>query len=94
MKKGSIFINIARGAHVVESDLANCLRNGHLRAAILDVVRNEPLDEASELWSAPNLYLSPHCSASFDDYEANAIDLFIENVRRTLEGEELVNRIF
>ena len=94
MKKGSIFINIARGAHVVESDLANYLRNGHLRAAILDVVRNEPLDEASELWSAPNLYLSPHCSVSFDDYEANAIDLFIENVRRTLEGEELVNRIF
>jgi len=94
MKKGSIFVNIARGIHVVETDLAQYLSNGHLRAAILDVVRNEPLAVNSDLWSAPNLYLSPHCSVSFDDYEKNAIDLFIQNAIRMLDGDELVNQEF
>lgn len=94
MKKGSIFVNIARGIHVVETDLAQYLSNGHLRAAILDVVRNEPLAVNSDLWSAPNLYLSPHCSVSFDDYEKNAIDLFIQNAIRMLDGDELINQEF
>ena len=94
MKKGSIFVNIARGIHVVETDLAQYLSNGHLRAAILDVVRNEPLGVNSDLWSAPNLYLSPHCSVSFDDYEKNAIDLFIQNAIRMLDGDELINQEF
>tara|TARA_Y100000768_G_scaffold381232_1_gene359589 strand:- start:1377 stop:2396 length:1020 start_codon:yes stop_codon:yes gene_type:complete len=94
MKKGSIFINIARGVHVVEADLAHYLSNGHLRAAILDVVRNEPLTVSSDLWTAPNLYLSPHCSVSFDDYERNAIDLFIQNAIRLLDGDELINQEF
>jgi len=94
MKKGSIFINIARGIHVVEADLAHYLSNGHLRAAILDVVRNEPLSANSDLWTAPNLYLSPHCSVSFDDYEKNAIDLFIQNAIRILDGDALINQEF
>ena len=94
MKKGSIFVNVARGIHVVEADLATYLSNGHLRAAILDVVRNEPLGVNSDLWDMPNLYLSPHCSVSFDDYERNAIDLFIRNAIRFLGGDELINKEF
>ena len=94
MKKDSIFINIARGIHVVEADLAHYLSNGHLRAAILDVVRNEPLSANSDLWAAPNLYLSPHCSVSFDEYEKNAINLFIQNAIRILDGDALINQEF
>ncbi len=94
MKRGSIFVNVARGIHVVEADLATYLSNGHLRAAILDVVRNEPLGVNSDLWAMPNLYLSPHCSVSFDDYERNAVDLFIRNAIRLLGGDELINKEF
>ena len=94
MKRGSIFVNVARGIHVVEADLATYLSNGHLRAAILDVVRNEPLGVNSDLWAMPNLYLSPHCSVSFDDYERNAINLFIRNAIRLLGGDELINKEF
>ena len=94
MKRGSIFVNVARGIHVVEADLATYLSNGHLRAAILDVVRNEPLGVHSDLWAMPNLYLSPHCSVSFDNYERNAIDLFIRNAIRLLGGDELINKEF
>ncbi|HJM97242.1 MAG: D-2-hydroxyacid dehydrogenase [Acidimicrobiales bacterium] len=93
MKEGSIFINIARGTHVVEENLIAYLRTGHLRAAILDVVRNEPLTKEDPLWNAPNLYLSPHCSVSFDTYEANAIRLISDNALRLLSGENLINLV-
>ena len=93
MKRGSIFVNVARGIHVVEADLATYLSNGHLRAAILDVVRNEPLGVNSDLWAMPNLYLSPHCSVSAMTTR-NAIDLFIRNAIRLLGGDELINKEF
>ena len=93
MSEGTIFINIARGTHVVEEDLIASLNSGHLRAAILDVVRNEPLPIEDPLWDAPNLYLSPHCSVSFDSYEQNAIQLMADNAMRLLRGENLVNLV-
>ena len=64
MKPGSIFCNIARGMHVVEDDLVQALNEDHLRAAILDVTRSEPLPVDSPMWTAKNMYLSPHCSVS------------------------------
>ena len=93
MRKGTIFINIARGSHVVEEDLISALNSGHLRAAILDVVRNEPLPIEDPLWGAPNLYLSPHCSVSFDSYEENAVALIADNALRLLRGAKLKNLV-
>ncbi len=91
MKPKTIFCNIARGMHVVEDDLVEALNNGHLAAAILDVVRTEPLPEESPIWSATNMYLSPHCSVSFDSYEENAVALLVENAKRFLQGTPLAN---
>ena len=91
MKPGSIFCNIARGVHVVEDDLVEALNSSHLRAAILDVTRNEPLPIDSPIWSAKNMYLSPHCSVSFDSYEENAVALLVENAQLFIEGKPLIN---
>ena len=91
MKPGSIFCNIARGVHVVEDDLVEALNSNHLRAAILDVTRNEPLPTDSPIWSAKNMYLSPHCSVSFDSYEENAVALLVENAQLFIEGKPLIN---
>lgn len=93
MREGTIFINIARGTHVVEEDLISALNSRHLRAAILDVVRNEPLPIEDPLWDAPNLYLSPHCSVSFDSYEENAVALIADNALRLLSGTKLKNLV-
>tara|TARA_B100000953_G_scaffold67655_1_gene54242 strand:- start:324 stop:1358 length:1035 start_codon:yes stop_codon:yes gene_type:complete len=93
MKQGAIFCNVARGMHVVEEALVSALTNSHLRAAILDVTRMEPLPIDSPLWSAPNMYLSPHCSVSFDTYEENAIELLVENAKLMLANKELINSI-
>jgi phosphoglycerate dehydrogenase-like enzyme len=91
MRRGSVFCNVARGSLVDEDALLAALRSGHLRAAILDVTRDEPLPADSDLWDAPNVYLSPHSSASIDRYLETLYELFADNVGRYLCGEPLRN---
>jgi glyoxylate/hydroxypyruvate reductase A len=63
MPKGAYLINIARGAHVVEADLIDAVRSGHLAGAALDVQRNEPMPLDDPLWSAPGITITPHIAA-------------------------------
>jgi phosphoglycerate dehydrogenase-like enzyme len=91
MKPGAVFCNVARGALVDEDALIDALQRGYLGAAILDVVRLEPLPADSPLWDAPNLYLSPHSSASLDRYLEQLFDIFAGNLARFERGEALHN---
>ncbi|QUR67806.1 D-2-hydroxyacid dehydrogenase [Mycobacterium spongiae] len=93
MSGGSVFINVGRGSAVDEDDLVKALSDGHLAAAALDVVKNEPLPAAAELWAAPNLYLSPHSAATADEHWRNVFALFGANLENYLNGEPLVNQV-
>jgi phosphoglycerate dehydrogenase-like enzyme len=93
MRPGSLFVNVARGALVDEDALVAALASGHLRGAALDVTREEPLPPTSPLWDVPNLWLSPHSSASPERYFETLFDLFADNLRRYLAGEPLRNVI-
>ena len=83
--------NVARGLLLDESALIDSLREGHLGAAILDVMRHEPLPPDDPLWDAPNTYLSPHSSTSREGYDDRLRDLFARNLVRFLANEPLVN---
>lgn len=63
MPRGSYLINIARGAHVVESDLIDAVRSGHLSGAALDVQNREPLPADNPLWDVPGITITPHIAA-------------------------------
>ena len=91
MAPGSFFVNVGRGTLVDESALVDALERGHLRGAAIDVASQEPLPPDHPLWDAPNLAISFHCSASPSAMAGNLHRLWIENVRRWLAGEDLVN---
>ena len=93
LKSDAIFCNVGRGTLVVEQDLVQVLNEGHLRAAILDVMRTEPIADGDPLWSVPRLYLSPHAAVSLDRYQQNAWAILADNVRRFMAGERLHNEI-
>jgi phosphoglycerate dehydrogenase-like enzyme len=90
MPAGAVFVNVGRGSAVVEDDLVAALSK-HLRAAALDVVRQEPLPADSPLWAVPNLLISPHSAAAPDQHWNNVFALFADNLRRYLHGEPLLN---
>jgi phosphoglycerate dehydrogenase-like enzyme len=91
MKPGAIFCNVGRGSLVDEPALIDALERGHLGAAILDVTRQEPIPPDDPLWDAPNIYVSPHCSAAEDRHLDRLFALFADNLDRYSRGDELRN---
>lgn len=82
MKQGSIFVNVARGSIVDETDLIAGLKTDKPGYAILDVFDEEPLPDNSELFDLPNVFMTPHVSGNFPEYTQRVHDIFIENVVR------------
>jgi phosphoglycerate dehydrogenase-like enzyme len=91
MKHGATLVNIARGAIVDEHELIEALRSGQIAAAALDVMEREPLPEDSPLWSMPNVIVTPHVSGMGPRYWERSVEMFGDNLRRYVAGEELFN---
>lgn len=87
LARGAIFINGARGGHVVDADLIAALDSGQLSSAALDVFRTEPLPSADPLWNHPKVLLSPHVAAP--THAHTAVAEMAENIRRFERGEKL-----
>lgn len=86
---GAFVINVARGEHVVESDLLAMIEEGHIAGAALDVFAKEPLPETSLLWRHPNVTITPHVAA-LSDPQASAQNV-IDGIARYERGEALIN---
>ncbi len=86
MRRGAIFINIARGQVIDESALIDALRDGHIGFAALDVAETEPLPPGSPLWDMPNVLISPHSASTVSSENAAITDIFLHNLRCWLDG--------
>jgi phosphoglycerate dehydrogenase-like enzyme len=84
------FINVGRGATVDTDALLAALRDGRLAGAGLDVTDPEPLPPEHGLWQADNVIITPHVSATGSDRTRHRL-LVIENIRRYLAGDALLN---
>ena len=84
-----VLINAGRGGLQVEADIVDCLDDGTLGAATLDVFETEPLPPNSALWRHPKVVVTPHNAADTDPVE---ISKFIaRQIDRFEAGEALDN---
>lgn len=90
MSADAWLINVSRGALVDEAALLDALRSGRLAGAVLDVFEHEPLPSDDPLWDAPNVIVTPHASGATLEF---LDELVVENVRRYVAGEPLLNPI-
>ena len=91
LNPGAIVINAGRGNALVEADLIAALNAGHLRAAVLDVFRVEPLPPDDPLWSTPGVHITSHTAGPTPD-EAVA-EVFEHNLKLYLAGEPLTDAV-
>jgi phosphoglycerate dehydrogenase-like enzyme len=90
MKPDACLINVGRGQLVDENALASALREKKIGGAALDVFPKEPLAAESPLWNMPGLLITPHTAALTDKLWGRHYALFSENLRRYLNGQELL----
>jgi len=87
MKPNAVFINTGRGAQVVEADLIRALNEEPGRTALLDVTDPEPPRPGSELYSLPNVILTPHIAGSMGHEVARMGECMYEEFRAVLHGQ-------
>ncbi|KPZ29826.1 MULTISPECIES: D-2-hydroxyacid dehydrogenase [Pseudomonas syringae group] len=86
-KPTALFINVGRGISVVDADLVEALRVGHLAGAVIDVCRQEPLPQRHPFWTAYGLLLTGHSSAPTSPVAMT--ELFVHNLKAFQSGEAL-----
>ncbi len=91
MKPGALFFNIGRGTTVDQDALVGAL--GRLSGAYLDVTDPEPLPKEHPLWTAPNVFVTPHTAGGHQGEEARLVRHFVANLRRFEAGEPLTDRV-
>lgn len=84
LPKGAAVVNVARGAHVVDTDLLEALDSGHVAQAYLDVFETEPLPAGHRYWKHPRVFITPHTAALTEPRTASI--MVAENVERVRTG--------
>jgi phosphoglycerate dehydrogenase-like enzyme len=86
-KPTALFLNVGRGVAVVDGDLVDALKEGHLAGAVIDVCRQEPLPQRHPFWTAYGLLLTGHSSAPTSPVAMT--QLFVDNLKAFQAGEPL-----
>ncbi|WP_323016530.1 glyoxylate/hydroxypyruvate reductase A [Castellaniella sp.] len=87
LRPDAYLINIARGDHLVESDLLACLDSGRLRGAALDVFSCEPLPPGHRFWSDRRIRVTPHIAGA--SLMSLTVQQIAGKVRAVVRGEPI-----
>lgn len=88
MKDTCVFLNLGRGAIVVEDDLADALKNGSIAAAGLDVLPVEPMSETSpfrEIKDSKHLLITPHIAWASVESRTRLMQIICGQVKEFFE---------
>jgi len=89
MKPGALFVNTARGELVDEAALVEALRKGRIRAAGIDVYREEPLPASHPFLGLDNVVLSPHVAYNTPEAAVALHDIAVECLVRYFAGDPI-----
>ena len=93
MKPGAILVNTARGGLVDEAALIEALKSGHIAAAGLDVLTEEPAAVGNPLFELDNVVVAPHISWITGATLERSLAVAVENCRRLTSGAPLLHRV-
>ena len=93
MKKNAYLINLSGGKAIDEPLLVRALKEQWIAGAALDAFARQPLPEDSELWSLPNVIISPRIAGITSQKWPALLPIFRENLRRFIAGEPLRNLV-
>jgi phosphoglycerate dehydrogenase-like enzyme len=93
MKPTAYFINLTGGRAVEEKLLVRALKEQWFAGAVLDAFAKQPLPEDSELWSLPNVVITPRIAGITSEKWPAVLAVFKENLRRFIAGEPLNNLV-
>jgi phosphoglycerate dehydrogenase-like enzyme len=91
MRPSACYVCVSRGATADPDALLKALREGWIAGAGLDAHAVEPLPPESPFWDAPNTVVTPHYGATTPLTYRRGADIFLDNLRRYVGGEPLVN---
>jgi phosphoglycerate dehydrogenase-like enzyme len=86
MSERGWLVNVARGAHVVTSDLVQALRDHSIGGAALDVTDPEPLPDGHPLWTMDNVIITPHTADTLEMVMPLLADRIAVNVTAFASG--------
>jgi D-3-phosphoglycerate dehydrogenase / 2-oxoglutarate reductase len=91
MKKGAYLINTARGGLVIEDDIAEACRNGHLAGYGTDVVNDEPMKPGHPFQSIDSILVTPHIgSRTYESVERQAVRAVTNLVQFLIGGKDFI----
>ena len=89
MKSSAWLLNFGRGQIINDADLMAATRDKKIAGALLDVFRQEPLPADNPFWTAPGIIVLPHIGGPHPQRDRFVSRLFVENLKRFLDGEPL-----
>jgi phosphoglycerate dehydrogenase-like enzyme len=89
MKSNAHLINLTGGKAVDEPSLIRALKERWFAGAVLDAFATQPLPQDSELWSLPNVIVTPRIGGITSQKWPPLVPIFADNLRRFLAGEPL-----
>jgi glyoxylate/hydroxypyruvate reductase len=89
MRATAWLLNFGRGELVVDADLVDAVKRGVLAGAVLDVFRTEPLPAEHPFWTTPGITVLPHLGGLHPTRDELVAALFVDNLRRFLDGAPL-----
>ena len=89
MKPSAWLLNFGRGQIINDADLMVAAQEKKIAGALLDVFRQEPLPSEHPFWKAPGIIVLPHIGGPHPQRDRFVARLFVENLKRFLDGEPL-----